>query len=188
MMPVVRISDSVFSDLKLISKWYETDTPSETIDVVVREMMERLGLERHTEPAEMPTVPGTSTLKFDVAPGLTFTKPLAASVNGKALQNPNWAGILLAVIAQVKEKGLSAEKLAGELLVPATPEMREEDGFRYYSSLGISVQGQSASDAWKETDRLAKKWRIPVVVEFQWRQNPRAQHPGRIGQLHSGTS
>jgi hypothetical protein len=50
------------------------------------------------------------------------------------------------------------------------------------------VQGQSASDCWKEVDRLAKKWRIPVSVEFWWRQNPKAQHPGRTGVLRSGNA
>lgn len=58
----------------------------------------------------------------------------------------------------------------------------------YHADLGISVQGQSAADAWKEIDRLAKKWSIPVSVEFSWRQNPKAQHPGRIGLLRSGNA
>jgi hypothetical protein len=39
------------------------------------------------------------------------------------------------------------------------------------------VQGQSASEAWKEVERLANKWRIAVTVEFSLRQNPKAQHP-----------
>ena len=50
------------------------------------------------------------------------------------------------------------------------------------------MQGKSAPDCWKEVDRLAKKWRIPVSVEFQWRQNPKAQFPGKTGVLRSGKS
>ena len=46
----------------------------------------------------------------------------------------------------------------------------------------------AAAGAWKEVDRLAKKWRIPVTVEFVWRQNPKAQHPGKAGILQSGNS
>jgi hypothetical protein len=90
------------------------------------------------------------------------------------------------MIAQVKAKGLDGSKLVTELNVPAKPGRYEEEGFKHYPDLGISVQGQSATDAWKEVDRLAKKWRIPVVVEFWWRQNPKAQHPGRTGLLRSG--
>jgi hypothetical protein len=90
------------------------------------------------------------------------------------------------MIGQVKAKGLEGEKLVRELAVPAKAERYEDDGFKYHPDLGISVQGQSAADAWKEVDRLAKKWSIPVNVEFWWRQNPKAQHPGRTGILKSG--
>jgi len=70
--------------------------------------------------------------------------------------------------------------------IPAKAERYEDEGFTYHSDLGISIQGQSAVDAWRETDRLANKWRIPVTVEFWWRQNPKAQYPGRTGMLRSG--
>jgi hypothetical protein len=130
--------------------------------------MERLGMERE-----------------DVSGGAA-TKPLAASVNGKQILNPNWAAILIKMIAQVKARGVKGKALALELAVPAKPAKYEEEGFRYYPELGISVQGQSAADSWKEAARLAGKWRIPVSVEFQWRQNPKAQHPGRRGVLQAG--
>jgi hypothetical protein len=93
------------------------------------------------------------------------------------------------MIAQVKARGkLNADQLVRELNVPAKAAKFEEEGYKYQKDLDISVQGQSASDAWKEVERLAKKWRIPVTVEFWWRQNPKAQHPGRTGRLHSGTA
>ena len=48
------------------------------------------------------------------------------------------------------------DKLVRELHIPSKAEPYEEEGFKYHPDLGISVQGQSASDAWKEVDRLAK--------------------------------
>lgn len=92
------------------------------------------------------------------------------------------------MIAQVKSKGFVGEGLVRELAIPAKAERYEKEGFKYYPDLGISLQGQSASDCWKEIDRLAKKWRIPVLVEFLWRQNPKAQYPGKTGVLQSGNS
>jgi hypothetical protein len=92
------------------------------------------------------------------------------------------------MIAQVKTKGFEGEKLVRELAIPAKAVQYEEEGFKYHPDLRISVQGQSASECWKEVDRLAKKWRIPVSVEFRWRQNPKAQHPGRTGVLRSGNA
>ena len=186
MMPVVRISDAIFADLKSIATWFGTKTPSETIDRIVREAMEQLGMERDNEPGGAVTTTTDGAMEFDSAPGLAFTKPLAASINGKALQSPRWSAILLTTIAQVKAKGFEGEKLVRELAIPAKAERYEEEGFKFHLELGISVQGQSASDCWKEVDRLAKKWRIPVSVQFRWRQNPKAQYPGRTGVLHSG--
>lgn len=186
MMPVVRINDATFADLKSIATWFGTKTPSETIDRIVREAMEQLGMERDDEPEELATSTSDGAMQFDTAPGLAFTKPLAASINGKSLHSPRWSAILLTMIAQVKAKGFESGKLVRELAVPAKAEQYEEEGFKYHPDLGISVQGQSASDCWKEVERLAKKWQIPVTVEFWWRQNPKAQYPGKTGMLRAG--
>ena len=184
-MPVVRINDATFADLKAIAAWFGTSTPSQTIDRVVQEAMEQLGMERDSEPNEPVATKSDGAMEFDSAPGLAFTKPLSASVDGNSLKNPRWRGILIATIAQVRAKGFEGAKLARELHIPAKVEMYEEEGFNFHPELGISVQGQSASDAWKEIDRIAKKHRIPVMIEFWWRQNPKAQFPGRTGLLRS---
>ncbi len=188
MMPVLRINDATFADLKSIAAWYGTKTPSETIDRMVREAMETLGMERDDEPEAAATTTPEGAMQFDSAPGLAFTKPLAATINGKELHNPRWSAILLTMIGQVKAKGFEGEKLVRELSIPAKAMQYEDEGFKYHPELVISVQGQSASDCWKEVDRLAKKWRIPVSVKFWWRQNPKAQYPGKTGVLRSGTA
>lgn len=188
MMPVVRIDDPTFSDLSTLKTWLGTKSPSETIAHLVRDAMDQLGIERDNEGENSPTSPIGSALMFDTAPSLTFTKPLKATINGKLIQNPKWSSMLTTMIALVKAKGPEGAKLVQELAVPAKAAKYEDDGYKYYPELGISVQGQSAADAWKEIDRLAKKWRIPVHVEFMWRQNPKAQHPGKAGVLSSGNS
>jgi hypothetical protein len=186
MMPVIRINDATFDDLSALRRWFGTKTPGETIDRIVREAMEQLGIERDDEPEIVVAKTATGAMEFDSAPGLTFTKPLKASVNGRSIQNPRWRSILLATIEQIKLKGFEGDKLVRELNIPAHAKKYEEEGFTYDSGLGISIQGQSAADAWKEVDRLAKKWRVPVTVEFWWRQNPKAQYAGQIGVLRSG--
>lgn len=185
-MPVLRVSDATFADLSALKTWFGTKTPGDTIDRVVREAMEQLGMERDDETDEVVATTSTGAMRFGTAPGLSFTKPLSASVNGKSVRSPRWSSILLTMIAQVKAKGVKGEELVQELAVPAKAHRYEDDGFKYHANLGISVQGQSASEAWKEVDRLAIKWGIPVTVEFWWRQNPKAQHPGRTGLLKSG--
>jgi hypothetical protein len=184
MMPVVRINDATFIDLSTLKTWFGTKSPSETIDRIVREAMEELGIVREDEESDTAT-PSGSAMTFDSAPSLTFTKPFAASIGSKSIQKPKWASILLAMVAELKAKGFTGEKLVNELSVPAKATKFEDEGYKFYPELGISVQGQSAADAWKEIDRLAKKWRIPVTVEFVWRENAKAQFPGKKGILRS---
>lgn len=188
-MPVVRINDATFADISTLKAWFKTKSPSETIDRIVRAAMEQLGIE-HDDETEGAVVASTDgVLVFDaVAPSLTFTKPMKATINGKPIQNPKWASILHVMISQVKAKGLEGEKLVRELGVPSKAASYDDEGYKYVPELGISVQGQSAADAWKEVDRLAKKWKIPVTVEFIWRQNPKAQHSGKAGVLRSGSA
>ena len=188
MMPVVRINDATFADISTLKTWFKTKSPSETIDHIVREAMEQLGIEHDDETEGVSVASTDGALMFDTAPPLTFTKLMKVTVNGKPIQNPNWASILHVMIAQVKAKGFEGEKLVRELGVPSKAATYEDDGYRYVPELGISVQGQSAEDAWKEVDRLAKKWGIPITVEFVWRQNPKAHRPGKAGVLRSGSS
>lgn len=186
MMPVVRINDAAFSDIKTLSTWFGTKTPAETIDRIVREAMEQLGLERDDEADADVVTSSEGTMEFKEAPGLAFTKPLSAKVNGKTIRSPRWSSILMTMIAEVKDKGFDGQKLVKALNIPAKVGKHEEEGFKHYPDLGISVQGQSAADAWKEVDRLAKEFGIPVTVEFWWRRNSKAQHPGRTGIIRSG--
>lgn len=184
MMPVIRISDAAFSDLKHIATWLDARTPAETIDQLVRNEMDRLGLERDSE-AELEMEDGL--LIFQKAPPLTFTRILSASIDHRKLTKINWAGLLLEVIHKVHASGIEGERLVRELHVPAKVGRYEDEGYKFHPTLDISVQGQSASDAWKEVDRLAEKHGIPVELEFQWRDNEKAEHPNRIGKIQAGS-
>jgi hypothetical protein len=186
MMPVIRINDGTFSDLKTISKWLEIETPSKTIESLVSEMMNKLDLEREVDSESSFGTSGDKPLVFKTAPGLAFTKILNAKINGKEIQRPNWAGLLIEVISVVRSKGIIGNKLVNELEIPAKEAQYLQDGYKYHQNIGLSVQGQSAQDAWREIDRLSKKWEIPVVINFKWRDNPKAQHPGSLGCLSSG--
>jgi hypothetical protein len=186
MMPVIRVNDATFADLSALKTWFGSKTPSDTIDRIVQEAMDQLGIERDKEPEDTITITNEGAMEFDSAPGLSFTKPLSASVGGKRILNPRWSSILISMITEVMTKGYEGKKLVSQLQVPARAERYEDDGFKYYPDLGISVQGQSASDAWKEIDRLANAFGVRVKVEFWWRRNPKAQFPGKTGILTAG--
>lgn len=193
MMPVIRVNDATFVDLKSVATWLGTETPSQTIDRLVREKMEQLGLERDDVPKEMmprdasSTAPDEGDMEFRSAPGLSFTRVLHASVGGQTLAKANWSGVLMNVITATKKKsGMDAKTLSHELQIPSKPYEYGSEGYKYLSELGISIQGQSAQDSWKEIQRLADKHHVAVEVRFQWRENDKAQYPGRIGVLRAG--
>ena len=185
-MPVVRLNDATFADLKSISTWLGTDTPSQTIDKLVVEMMSKLDLERDFEDDTETSAPENKATEFERTPGLSFTRVLSATIDGKEIHKPNWATLLLEAIAIIKSRGIVGGDLTKELEVPTSKSRLNAQGYTYHQNLGISVQGQSAQDAWKEVNRIANKWQVPVKVHFQWRHNPKAQHPGKEGVLRAG--
>nr|WP_321444276.1 hypothetical protein [uncultured Cohaesibacter sp.] len=183
MSPVVRISDAAFEGLRLISKWHETDTPSKSVDLLVRRELNRLGLEREVVEELIVDAVGTELIHFKEAPGLSFTKISFAQVDGQDVKKPNWASLLLEMVRALHSKGYSNSRLVSELQIPAKTGQFEESGFKFYRDLQISFQGQSAMDAWKEIERIARKFSISVEVIFHWRDNPKAQYPGKCGKL-----
>ena len=191
MMPVVRIDDATFKDLKSVSTWIRTGTPSETIAELVREKMDALGLERDVDELAVPEVEqGDSAsnelpvvTEFKETPGLTFTKIERAKVEGQKFNKINWAGLLAQVIRELKNKGFSGETLERAIEIPAKSGEYLEEGYKFYPDLEISIQGQSAQDAWKEIKRIADRHSLDVEVQFRWRDNTKAQHPGKVGVL-----
>tara|TARA_R110002072_G_scaffold274859_3_gene435831 strand:- start:353 stop:904 length:552 start_codon:yes stop_codon:yes gene_type:complete len=178
-MPVVRLNDAAFMNLKTLSTWLGKATPSETINYLINQEMDQQDLiqdeiseANNSENEEM---------VFNETPGLTHTKVIFATINKQKLDRVNWGNILLAVISAVKDKGLSKEQMSVELQINAESYKVEDKGYSFYPELGLSVQGQSAPDAWKEAKRLSEKYSIPLEVKFKWRDKEGAQYPSKIG-------
>ena len=186
-MPVIRVSAAAFANLKHIATWLEADTPAQAVDLLVTNEMERLGLERDSEvDHKVVSQNGENILTFEKTPGLSFTRVLNASVNGRGLAKSNWAVLLMEMIQSVHAKGISGNHLVQELNIPAKVGSYEHEGFKHNPAIDLSVQGQSAADAWREIQRLAEKHDTPVEIKFQWKDNKKAEHPGRIGKLQAG--
>jgi len=184
-VPVIRISDAAFSDLKSVSTWLGTKTPSATIEKLVAEKMDDLDLERDIN-ANVGIKSGV--LKFDKTPGLSHTLPLYAYIDQTKILSPRWSGVLIKTIEALKARNLNAEEIYQILDIPAQLGKHEGPGYKFYPEIGLSIQGQSAPNAWKEASRLAQKYNFPIAVKFKWYDKPKAQHPGRVGILNKGYS
>ena len=82
-MPVVRINDATFADLSTLKTWFGTKTPSETIDRLVRETMDQLGMERDDEPEAVVTT--TSDGSFRSAMVSSALSSLSRNAAGTSL-------------------------------------------------------------------------------------------------------
>ena len=182
-MPVIRLNDAAFMNLKLLAKWFETETPSETMSYLINQEMNRQDLIQDDIFDVVQSV--NEGILFDKAPGLTHTKVIFAMVNKQKVDRLTWGNILMDVIRSVRDLGLSKEAMVNELQINAGTCKVEDRGYTFYPELGLSVQGQSAPDAWKEAIRLSEKYSISVDVKFKWREKDGAQYPGKIGVMKS---
>ena len=63
---------------------------------------------------------------------------------------------------------------------------REYEGYKFVPELGISVQGQKATYAWKGASHIARQLGIPLEVEFLRRGQVRRLSAGLPDQPQNG--
>lgn len=116
-------------------------------------------------------------------PDLTHTRVLEAQICGRSLRSPNWNAIIDETfrIASTEMTGLfSLRKVAPINFVEG---VKTDEGYHYLSDIRISVQGQSANDAWRSISRIARHFGFKVEVLFVWREKEGAAQPGRDGRF-----
>jgi hypothetical protein len=117
-------------------------------------------------------------------PHLTHTKVLSIEIDGVALRNPSWNGLLYEMIGRAKGHMHGDNDVRRLVIVNYVKgEGDPQKNYRFMPELGISVQGQDANYAWKGAAHIAREIGAPVAVEFVWKDKPGAAHPGVIGRL-----
>lgn len=158
------------------------DTYLSVIDRAVDALIEK----GHGPQAKAPTAPnqtsGTVPYPPDAPPSLTFTKPIAVTLEGEVLskQELYWNLMLFKVVGVAAQK-LKGAQLRQALLVNSVEGKNETSGFRYIPEGKISVQGADANNAWKATIHLCKMAHLNIDVTFRWDVKEGAAHPGRVG-------
>ncbi len=117
-------------------------------------------------------------------PDLTHTKVLAVEFNGKPLDGrTNWGSLLLAAIREAKAKTKSINEFKKLIVVNYVDRQKEDEGYKFYSDIGISVQGQDANYSWKGACHIAQQLGCSLHVTFVWREKEGAASPGVTGQF-----
>jgi hypothetical protein len=119
-------------------------------------------------------------------PDLTHTKVLAIEFAGKPLARGevNWNGLLNAAVRAARAKAKSTAELKKLVVVNLVEGQKSDEGYRFLSDIGISVQGQDANGAWRGACHVAQQLGCELKVTFIWREKEGAAFPGTTGQFH----
>jgi hypothetical protein len=175
------ISDATFQRLKAHAEPLVDD-----VDSVINRALD--ALEASGQKPE--TASGVSQRLVNPAapPNLAHTTVRSIELCGRILP-PNetyWNTLLISALREAAKKGLSAKDLKDVLIANAVLGRKEDDGYRYFKDLGLSIQGQDSNAAWRATYHLAHKLSLPIKVSFGWQNNPKAAFPGSSAVLVVG--
>ena len=81
-------------------------------------------------------------------------------------------------------RGVSTEDLLDLITVNKSARERHDTGFTFIKEADLSIQGQDANGAWRQTYVIASSIGIPLDVVFAWQNNPKAAMPNTVGSFH----
>jgi hypothetical protein len=176
----VELPDDLFARLQKHAVPF-IDTPISVIERALAALEEG-----DEEPNERPGTTAPRAFNPAAPPNLTFTKPRSAVVNGRQLPHSlaYWNAILFEVIREAASRGASTQDLLDLITVNSQAGHRRDSGFTFIETAGLSIQGQDANGAWRQTYVIASSIGIPVDVVFAWQNNPKAAMPNAVGSFH----
>jgi hypothetical protein len=177
----IEISDSTFQRLQKLAK-----PLVDTTDSVIALLIDYYEKHKFTSAMESNFAPQYPTKTFDCgdAPNLTHTKLVNAKVNGNALGNKNnWNKLLSEVVILTAGHCKTEEDLRRAIIVNFVKGRKEDNGYHFLPKVNLSIQGQSAGDAWKAIWHIVKRFDISIEVDFVWHNKPEAAFPGEAGRL-----
>lgn len=186
-MPLVEISEETSQKLQMFA------TPlKDSYETVIRRLVEaaRQGVP-YPMPATMIAPVITPVIEDAALPDnyLTHTKVLNAQFAGVALPKANWNSLMQHAHRVAFQKMGSFDALRDATRAHVKQGRYEEEGFAYLgknsdgSNVDVSLQGMDANLSWASTVHLAKAIGVPVEVNFEWRDNPKAAKPRQRGHL-----
>jgi hypothetical protein len=180
-MPRVELTDATFARLQRLA------VPLvDSIETVVEKLINAYEQDHQEQPnGRKPVQTAVHPRQFDASspPELKHAKLLSAKLNGRALKEAKWNGLLVEAIRLAKAGARTDDELRRLVPVNFVLKRKEDEGYRFFADIGMSVQGQDANSAWKGAYHIAQQLGIDIEAEFQWRAKDRAAYPGVTGRL-----
>jgi hypothetical protein len=177
----IEISDSTFERLQELAK-----PLVDTSDSVIVRLIDNYEKYKFTSITEDNVRLQYSTKTFDCgdAPNLTHTKVVNAQLNGNTLGNKsNWNNLLSEAVVLAAGHCKTDEDLRRAIIINFVKGRKEDSGYHFLSKINLSIQGQSAGDAWKAIWHIVKRFHISIEVDFVWHAKPDAAFPGEAGRF-----
>ena len=172
MDPTIEVPNDILKDLGELAVPFEDKSPTDVIRKLIAEHKKAKNGGQEQVQVHSNVAP----------PELTHTKVLDARINNRVMLKPNWNSIMDRVIKAAAVK-LTPEKLDELVLANHVKGEKTDQGFRYFETGNISVQGQAATGAWKTAAHLLKELGYAAEVTFEWYDNPKASNPGKVGRF-----
>ena len=161
----------------------------DTIESVINRLLDAYETKSGTPVAPAADGGEASTVRQfnpNTPPNLRHTKVLAIEFGGKPLPRgeANWNGLLNSAIREARAKAKSSADLKRLVIVNFVEAEKSNEGYRFLSDIGLSVQGQDANGAWKGACNVAQQLGCELQATFVWREKEGAAFPGTTGQFH----
>jgi len=115
-------------------------------------------------------------------PDLSRTAITSASIGGQTARN--WNDLVAAGLRLAWEQGYTdTADMRGWSGANVRSGTHTKNGFHPVRGAGFSFQYVQASRAWEIVFKTAVKLRVPITVDFFWRDDPDAAHPGQQAQM-----
>ena len=209
------VSEKTASDLAVIAAWNGVETCDEMASLLIREMVDDIGLvpsEKNVEPMKgqlyMDLLPERDQVvepegterektsssivdlsKLDKNAVLDHTKVRRAFIDGKVVERNGWCFAVAAMVQEVMNRNVPIDEIIEMMGSRYVVKGKHKNGMlkslKYYDDMDICIYSFAANRSWREIDRMAKKWDISVRIEIQWSENPRAAYPGLFAFLNA---
>ncbi len=175
----INIPDELFAKLQAHAVPL-IDTPLSVIERAIT------ALEAGDEEVRKVGARGARTFNPAAPPNLSHTTVRKAVLGGKTMPPAStyWNPIMYATIEEAGKRGVNADDLMELITVNRVAGEKTDHGYKFIEAAGISVQGQDANAAWRQTYRIASSIGVDLQVEFIWQDNEKAAMPNTLGSLY----
>ncbi len=182
-MPVVRISDEVFERLQVVAIPL-VDTPGSVIEKLLdfyeSHQTNTAGLARKEATSETSLPKRSAQFDPDSPPDVQHTR-IAATFDSERASH--WNELLHLAHRRGVDRLGSVDTLRTVTKSNMVAGRRTGKGFHYVPDANISIQNVDANVAWRHVLHLARQLKVPVQVDFEWRNVEGAAKPGQRGSL-----